>query len=1694
MRPKLFSRYRLIGLSALILAIAVLLFFLSCTKEARPTSPVDVSDVGQLLTKSSISGTVHDKNGLPLAGVAVITDTLGYAGFTDSSGNYFIPRVRTGVYDLQFVRYKYLDTVYRNIEVGVDQQVEVDPVALSYFACKITGKVMAGGVAKRGAGVGVANQSVTAFTNLNGDFTLTDVDPSGRTVIAVLGETGFGEIDTIMQPGDSLYIVINLDMAGGSVSGTLYDASGNTVANTVVQAFDTSLQVFTDSLGVFVLDNIPSGQPVEVLSGLYSGIAGLTVSEGSQLTGLELKPLPVVSQDGVIIGYRYYVVPLSSGAIKSAAGQGSRKSMAASDFPVEARIFSGADKISCFIWDLNNDNVWDTLSNSPMMVIPQGPDSQVVGYGVVTLSGDTVAKAFITIKRVSDRPVVVLANQPISIAPRDLAMLAGKAICLSGGIRSYAWDFDGDGVFDWTRPDIGTVIHRYFTSGTYTAIFKVVSASGVVVLDTIQVLVLGAPVTLPQGTLLPPEIIAPLANDTVPAIFTLRWNSSSAGASYNVLINSFSPPESVFTMVVSDTECAIAGLQGGMRYFVQIEAILDDSVSKSLSRSIVIGDKPLFMAGSYVPTDTVTDDSVTLSWQAVNPMAGAMTYAVYFGTDMPPSLVDFNVQNASLKVKPTGGWIDGIEYYWQVEARNSADTAMSPVLQFVHQTSLSNDAFLVGLTISTGTLSPAFDSSVSAYSDTVSNSVANITVTPQAHHIEATITVNGTAVLSGNAAPAIALPVGDTTITVQVTAANGITQATYTIIVHRKSLDVALDSLIPSAGVFVPVFNVGVMTYADTVPWETDSIKLIPYVRHAGASLTVNGIPVISGNTSPNIGLVQGDNSIIVAVVAEDTAGHAIYTVTVTRNKSTDAGLANLLVSAGTLGPVFDTATLAYVDTVPNNVDSINVTPLVRQDSALMTVNSVPIVSGSPSANLPLLVGNNTITISVTSWDAAVNRSYIITVYRRLSTDAALLNLAISAGALSPAFDSTVLQYTDTLQNVDSTCSVTPFTNYTAATVTVNGIGVVSDNPSQAISLPVGNSVIMVRVLAEDTTIQRNYVIDIHRKSRDDFLSDLNITAGTLAPVFTTDLFAYVDTVDDTVTSVRLTPTAQQANATIFVNSVPVLSGNASAVLPIITGDNLYTIEVFAEDTTDGGVPDTAVHKTYTVSVTRLPSSNARLAGLTLSDGTLSPVFDSDTVLYNVTVASGVDSISVTATVEHDSARLMINDVAAVSGAATQNYPLVYGSNTACVLIEVMAEYSEMTCFYQISVYRQPVQPVLSSLADTVIEPGGFFNMLYLDGIYTDPDVTDVHQITWVCSLWSGFGATQGITAFLDTGVSFPAIAFNAPVGAGPWYGRDTVRIIAQDAFGLSDTATMVYAMAGSRQINTGSAYSFNSLAFPSYDIGYAGGGMGEIWKTSDHGLSWSIQSSGEVMDIQSVFFLDSLRGWFVTTAGHCRRTVDGGLNWLPADSAIPTQEALNDVHFCDSLHGYAVGEYIGLNKMIFRTSDGTHWQVADDSNRIMMTMNGVWAFSPDTAIMVGNAAMIWRTVNGGVDWTFINSGATGENLMSVFFIGDTGWIVGQAGYYSKSVDRGLTWVRSSFTGFGLTSVHFSDTQNGWCSGWNGNTAILYRTSDGGASWTGVPSFSNQVRSVVGFGAYDVIGSYTGGVQRYMVQLNPTYP
>ena len=489
-----------------------------------------------------------------------------------------------------------------------------------------------------------------------------------------------------------------------------------------------------------------------------------------------------------------------------------------------------------------------------------------------------------------------------------------------------------------------------------------------------------------------------------------------------------------------------------------------------------------------------------------------------------------------------------------------------------------SDNTLKSLSLSSCTLSPAFESSTTSYTCTVGNSVTSTTVTA-----EATSSVASIAGLGNQA-----LTVGKNKIEVLVTSQSGL-EKTYTVIVTRKAnSDATLKSLGVTGKTIIPSFNKDVLTYTLEVPYSIDNITITGEVNVSTSNVEGLGSKVLK----------VGENSFDIVVTAEDKTTKT-YNITVTRKEDSDTSLKNIGVKGYNIVKVDDNN---YTLTVENDVTSVEI-----EAEALSSVASI---SGIGIKSLK--VGENKFGIIVTAQNGDIS-TYNVVITRKASSDATLKNLTVSSGTLSPTFASGTTSYTLTVPYSVTSLTVTPTVNNSEAKTSVTG----------NTSLIVGSNTVSIVVTAGDGTKKTYTIIVTRSKDTTNTLKSLSLSSCTLSPTFASGTTSYTCTVENSVTSTTVTA--------IATSSVATVSGTGSKSLSV--GSNTVSVVVTSQS---------GAKKTYTVTVTRKASSDATLKNLTVSSGTLSPTFASGTTSYTLTVPYSVTSLTVTPTVNNSEAKTSV--------------------------------------------------------------------------------------------------------------------------------------------------------------------------------------------------------------------------------------------------------------------------------------------------------------------------------------------------------------------------------------------------------------------------------------------------------------------
>ena len=290
----------------------------------------------------------------------------------------------------------------------------------------------------------------------------------------------------------------------------------------------------------------------------------------------------------------------------------------------------------------------------------------------------------------------------------------------------------------------------------------------------------------------------------------------------------------------------------------------------------------------------------------------------------------------------------------------------------------STDASLSVLSLSEGTLTPAFASTTTDYTVDVANAVDRVAVTSETNHPEANFVY-----LDGDDQPLtdadtdtpntfeVDLVVGDKVVKVQVTAEDGIATQTYMVTITRLSADATLRNL-------------------DLIQGTPES--------NPDAAETANA----GGGVTRSLGTLRPDFAPAVTVYTAPAA-------------NADGGVPRSL----TLRPDFDPAVTEYTATVSTVVSRVTVTPEANHPEAHVEPldrNDQEFTDEDEQAEglqVDLTVGANLVKLRVIAQDGEATNDYSVTVTRRrkLSTDATLSVLALDEGELSPVFDPGVTAY-----------------------------------------------------------------------------------------------------------------------------------------------------------------------------------------------------------------------------------------------------------------------------------------------------------------------------------------------------------------------------------------------------------------------------------------------------------------------------------------------------------------------------------------------------------------------------------------------------------------------------------------------------------------------------------------------------------
>ena len=456
----------------------------------------------------------------------------------------------------------------------------------------------------------------------------------------------------------------------------------------------------------------------------------------------------------------------------------------------------------------------------------------------------------------------------------------------------------------------------------------------------------------------------------------------------------------------------------------------------------------------------------------------------------------------------------------------------------------STDATLSALTLIGGTLRPAFAADTTEYRAAVANGVSQVTVTPTPNDAGATVTyLDGSdAALAdadtGTDGHQVDAAVGLTTFKVKVTAADGNTTQTYTVVIERDSADAygwtpTRDfNGLNAAGIR---YGYGIWTNGTAI-WVADleDDKLYAYTLSGGARDADKDIALDSDNSEPR-GIWSGGSTIWVAentdgklyaytlsggardadkdialdsanansqgiwsdgttVWVADLVDHKLYAYALSGGaRGADRDIALHADNASPSGIWSDGTTIWVADSADKEIYAYALSGGARQ--AGRDFNTLPGTGGFDFIAGPRGLTSDGATMWVVEHDLIflTNKIYSFNMPPPGSSDVTLSGLTLSDGTLWPEFAADKTEYQAAVANGVARITVTPTATDNGATVAyLDGNDAVladadSDTAGQQVDAAVGRTAIKVKVTGADGNTVKTYTVVIERDSADDF-------------------------------------------------------------------------------------------------------------------------------------------------------------------------------------------------------------------------------------------------------------------------------------------------------------------------------------------------------------------------------------------------------------------------------------------------------------------------------------------------------------------------------------------------------------------------------------------------------------------------------
>lgn len=252
---------------------------------------------------------------------------------------------------------------------------------------------------------------------------------------------------------------------------------------------------------------------------------------------------------------------------------------------------------------------------------------------------------------------------------------------------------------------------------------------------------------------------------------------------------------------------------------------------------------------------------------------------------------------------------------------------------------------------------------------------------------------------------------------------------------------------------------------------------------------------------------------------------------------------------------------------------------------------------------------------------------------------------------------------------------------------------------------------------------------------------------------------------------------------------------------------------------------------------------------------------------------------------------------------------------------------------------------------------------------------------------------------------------------------------------------------------------NLTSVCFTDFQNSFATGLGGTLLKSTNAGISWDSIYINQFQSYYCVRFTNASTG-YVTSSGMILKTTNAGLNW--SSQTVSINRPLYSIWFTNDNSGYAIGADDSYGAVSYRTSNGGANWINVIVPSINSNMYSVHFTDPLSGYSVGEEGRIIKTTNGGSNWFGINTNVNRYEVNAVYFIDDNTGYIGGVGGLLKTTNGGENWNSANFDITTISSIFFIDNMNGLVGGFqNPNSGVLYKTTNGCASWFPVKSMAS---------------------------------